>query len=965
MVKAVCGPSSVLLSAAQPIWSLPLPQVLPTLQSEAGGLSQAEAERRLALWGANRLPAIRRRPLLLRLLDQMVHFMALLLWVAGGLAFVARTPQLGWAIWSVVLINGLFSFWQEFQAERTLGALTRALPRQVQVWRDGELRCLEAEVLVPGDRIQLEEGERIPADCRLSEAHGLVVDLSVLTGESQPAARQAEPLAADPSGVEKGPAIPIHERITLVLAGCSVASGRGEAFVYATGAETEFGQVAHLAAGTERTASTLEQQVGRIVQTITVISLSMGTVAFCLSLLFVGMGPLESLVFAIGILVANVPEGLLPTVTLALALSVQRMARCQALVRRLSAVETLGSVSVICSDKTGTLTGNRMEVEQIWLPGVGEGTTEHGDEARSRVLLRAASLCSNARLEHTATPGEAWRAIGDPTENGLLLAALAAGLEPQEQQARHPRRREIPFDSHRRRMSVLVDWRSDEDDLPLALEGGLVLTKGAPLEVLEHCSASLTQAGSAPLAAADRQRVVIANDAMARKGYRVIAVALRPAGPAAAAAPPAELEGDQVLVGLVGLYDPPRPEVADAVRQCREAGIKVTMVTGDYGLTAEAIARQIGLLDPADPAPGHHQNASPGHDPRMADPVRVIDGASLSQIGDVQLRQLLKYRHRLVFARMAPEQKLRLVQAYRSLGEVVAVTGDGVNDAPALRAADVGVAMGISGTDVAREAADIVLLDDNFATIVQAVRYGRSVVANIGRFITYVLASNVGEVAPFLAMVAFHIPAALTVLQILAVDLGTDLLPALGLGAEPPEAGGMHRPPRRRGQPLLNRAVMVRAYLVLGLAGASASMTGYLLVWRWHGVGWAELRALAPALLRQSAPAAVQAIQDQASTVAFALIVAGQMGALLACRSDLQPFWQTLRRPNRLLWVGFFSEPLVAAILILVPALAAVFGVAPIPPAWVLPMGLATLLVLAVDTIDKRIRLNRSVRRNG
>ena len=930
----------MLLSAAQPIWSLSLDQLHPALQSGPLGLDQEEAERRLIQWGANRLPPLRRRPLPLRLLDQMVHFMALLLWVAGGMAFAADTPQLGVAIWSVVLINGLFSFWQEFQAERTLGALTRALPRQVQVWRDGELRTLEADALVPGDRIALEEGDRIPADCRLSAAHSLYVDLSVLTGESQPAARQAD---AEPpptaTGAEAGPRIPINERVTLVLAGCSVASGRGEAFVYATGAETEFGQVAHLAAGTQRSASTLEQQVGRIVQTITVISLSMGTIAFCLSFLFVGMGPMESLVFAIGIIVANVPEGLLPTVTLALALNVQRMARHKALVRRLSAVETLGSVSVICSDKTGTLTGNRMAVEQTWLPAMAEGADA---AALERLLLRAASLCSNARLEHTETPGEAWRAIGDPTETGLLLAALAAGLEPQEQQRRHPRRREIPFDSHRRRMSVLVAWRGGEDDLPLPEGEALVLTKGAPLEVLAHCAATLTPAGMVPLDGAGRQRVVAANDTMARRGYRVIAVAVRPAPADPEGAPPEEVESGLALVGLVGLYDPPRPEVADAVRQCREAGIKVTMVTGDYGLTAEAIARQIGLLDPA------------GDDPQMADPVRVIDGAGLALIGDVQLRQLLKYRHRLVFARMAPEQKLRLVEAYRSLGEVVAVTGDGVNDAPALRAADVGVAMGISGTDVAREAADIVLLDDNFATIVQAVRYGRSVVANISRFITYVLASNVGEVAPFLAMVAFRIPAALTVLQILAVDLGTDLLPALGLGAEPPESGGMHRPPRRRGLPLLNRAVMVRAYLVLGLAEAVASMGGYLLVWRWHGVGWGELRALAPALLHKSAPAAVQAIQDQASTVAFALIVAGQMGALLACRSDLQPFWQTLRRPNRLLWVGFCSEPLVASTLILVPALAAAFGLAPIPPAWVLPMGLATLLVLAVDTVHKR-----------
>ncbi|MFM7361413.1 MAG: cation-translocating P-type ATPase, partial [Cyanobium sp.] len=469
-----------------------------------------------------------------------------------------------------------------------------------------------------------------------------------------------------------------------------------------------------------------------------------------------------------------------------------------------------------------------------------------------RLLLRAASLCSNARLAHTATPGEAWRAIGDPTENGLLLAALAAGLEPQEQQSRHPRLREIPFDSHRRRMSVLVEWRGGVDDLPLSGGEALVLTKGAPLEVLTHCTASLLPAGAEPLDAVGRQRVIDANDTMARRGFRVIGVAVRPAPAGAATAPPEALESEQIFMGLIGLYDPPRPEVADAVRQCRDAGIKVTMVTGDYGLTAEAIARQIGLLDPP---PAH--GTPPPHDPRLADPVRVIDGAALAQIGDVQLRQLLKYRHRLVFARMAPEQKLRLVQAYRSLGEVVAVTGDGVNDAPALCAADVGVAMGISGTDVAREAADIVLLDDNFATIVQAVRYGRSVVANIGRFIAYVLASNVGEVAPFLAMVAFRIPAALTVLQILAVDLGTDLLPALGLGAEPPEPGVMHRPPRRRGLPLLNRAVMLRAYLVLGLVNAFASMGGYLLLWRWHGVGGGALRALAHSLLHHTAAPAV------------------------------------------------------------------------------------------------------------
>ena len=952
------------LSASQPIWSLPVQQVYAALQSRPEGLTQAEASLRLARYGANRLPPLKRRPLLLRLLDQMVHFMALLLWIAGGLAFAAGTPELGWAIWSVVLINGLFSFWQEFQAERTLAALTRSLPRQVQVWRNGELAFLNAEQLVSGDRLLLEEGDRVPADGRLVVAHDLSLDLSVLTGESLPVARHAEAIASDPQRMR----IVSAERPNLVLAGSAIACGRGEAIVYATGAETEFGQVAHLATGTRRAISTLEQQVARIVHTISTIAVTMGLLAFGLSLLFVGMGPLESLVFAVGIIVANVPEGLLPTVTLALALNVQRMARSQALVRRLSAVETLGSVSVICSDKTGTLTSNRMAVEQTWLP---DSSASQADPLKP-LLLRCAALCSNARLERE--PAQAgreaeapWRASGDPTETAMLLAAAAAGLIPSELQQRHRRLRELPFDSHRRRMTVLVEWSPGDDDLPLALSATittamapamatdeaarplLTLTKGAPLEVLQSCDGWITAAGAMPLSETMRQQVVQANDRLASKGYRVIAVAIRPGNASLRAVEPEALESGLLFLGLLGLYDPPRPEVADAIRQCQEAGIKVTMVTGDYGLTAQAIARQIGLLE----APDHVEGAF-GHQGDRADPVRVIDGGTLDLISDLQLRQLLKYRHRLVFARMAPEQKLRLVLAYRALGEVVAVTGDGVNDAPALRAADVGLAMGISGTDVAREAADIVLLDDNFATIVQAIRYGRSVVSNIGRFITYVLASNVSEVAPFLAMVTAGIPAALTVLQILAVDLGTDLLPALGLGAEAPEPGVMRLAPRPRGQALLDRAVMLRAYLVLGLAEAIAAMSGYLLVWRQHGIGLGELRRLAPQLLHHTAPPAVLAIQHQAASVTFCLIVAGQIGALLACRSDRLPFWKRLNTPNRLFWLGLISEPLVAGCLVLLPALAAAFGMAPFPLAWLPAMALSTLLVLAADTVHKR-----------
>ena len=926
----------VLLSASQPIWALPLDQVYPGLRTTPEGLSQLDAEQRLERYGANRLPPLKRRPLVLRFLDQMIHFMALLLWIAGVLAFVAGTPQLGWAIWAVVLINGIFSFWQEFQAERSLAALTRSLPRQVQVWRDGRLGFRSAEELVAGDRVLLEEGDRVPADCRISVSHELRVDLSVLTGESMPVAR----LAIDLPSVQAEVQLPTGERLNLLLAGSTIASGRGEAIVYSTGAETEFGQVAHLTAGTQRSTSTLERQVVRIVHTISTIAISMGLLAFALSLVFVGMTPLESLVFAIGIIVANVPEGLLPTVTLALALNVQRMARRRALVRRLSAVETLGSVSVICSDKTGTLTCNRMAVEEIWLPVPGEQL--------HRLLLQGAALCSNARLD-------AEGGVGDPTETAILQAALTAGLDPAERERLHPRRREIPFDSNRRRMTVLVTWR--DQPLPIGGGGSLVITKGAPLEVLERCDAWLTPTGSERLEPMRRQQVMLAIDGLAARGFRVIAVAVRPGMDELQSATADVLESGQTLIGLLALYDPPRPEVPDAIRRCRDAGIRVTMVTGDYGLTAQAIALQIGLLEPtAIAAPG--ADSSPVHDhrrPAGADPVRVIDGSTLGQISDVQLRQLLKYRHRLVFARMAPEQKLRLVQAYRALGEVVAVTGDGVNDAPALRAADVGLAMGISGTDVAREAADIVLLDDNFATIVEAVRFGRSVVANIGKFITYILASNVPEVVPFLAMVLLRIPAALTVLQILAVDLGTDLLPALGLGSEAPEAGVMHQPPRPRGLPLLNRPLMVRAYLVLGLVEGLISMAGYLMVWRNNGVGLAALQRLAPDLLHHRAAPAVLAIQYEASTVAFCLIVAGQMGALLACRSARRPFWQLLHLDNPWLWLGWWSEPVVAGILVLVTPIAAAFELAPVPLADLGPIALAPLAVLLADTVHKRL----------
>jgi Ca2+-transporting ATPase len=532
----------VLLSASRPIASLTTAEALDALQSQASGLANAEALERLSRFGANRLPAVKRRPLVLRLGDQLRHFMALMLWAAGTMAFVSGTPELGWAIWSVILINALFSFWQEFQAERTLAALIQVLPRQVRVWRQGVVEVLAAEVLVPGDVIVLDEGDHVPADCRVLQASSLYLDVAVLTGESLPVARSSDPVAQR---------LKTTEASNLLPAGTTVAAGRATALVYATGTETEFGQVAHLTATTLRSPSTLELQVERIVRTITTVALSMGTFTFLTSWLFVGIGGQESLVFAIGIIVSFVPEGLLPTVTLALALAVQRMARQNALVRRLSAVETLGAVSVVCTDKTGTLTANRMTVQATWPPA--PDPPAPGAGAGQELLLLGAALCSNARLDHHSAPGQPWRALGDPTETALLLAAVAAGIDLERELRAFVRLQELPFDSERRMMTVLLAWNQDQRwPEPLAQ---LAITKGAPLEVLERCDrcwlGPQQSPGPIPLGEAERAMVVAANDALARHGQRVLAVAAQPSQAGGA------MEQDLVFLGLIGLYDPP------------------------------------------------------------------------------------------------------------------------------------------------------------------------------------------------------------------------------------------------------------------------------------------------------------------------------------------------------------------------------------------------------------------------
>jgi potassium/sodium efflux P-type ATPase len=969
------------MSSHQPIWALPVEAVYESLGTSAKGLSEFEAVQRLERYGANELPEPVRRPMWLRFTDQLTHFMALLLWIAGILAFISRTPELGWAIWAVIWINAIFSFWQEYQAEQALAALKKVLPVQVRVYRDGELKQIPARELVRGDVMQLEEGDRISADARLVSGENLYVDVSVLTGESLPVARNAYPVRPRQAVPIRGGKTllhpgehPLQERVqpaeiaNLVLAGSHVAAGRAVAVVYATGAQTEFGHVAHLTTMVKREPSTLEIQVARIVRIITAIAMSMGVTVFLLSYLLIGMEIKESFIFGIGIIVANVPEGLLPTVTLALALGVQRMARRNALVRRLSAVETLSATTVICTDKTGTLTKNEMTVHHLWIPvSTTEGksnspvqsqaslTPDDGNQPslslievtgagydptigdvhipahyqaswQVHLLLAGSALCSNARLIHLTGPSR-WQEIGDPTEAALLVAAAKAGLNLEQLQRQFPRLREVPFDSRRRMMTVVLDWQSSElwaNEFPY-----LALTKGAPLEVLRHCHSILQGGMVQELTQVDRDRVVTANDDLARQGFRVLGVSARKGGKELLELRAQDLEQNLIFIGLVAMFDPPRPEVEDAIAQCHQAGIQVTMVTGDYGLTAEAIARRIGLT---------------------TNRVRVVTGEGMGHLSDAQLRQILKYRSGLVFARMSPEHKLRLVQAYKDLGEVVAVTGDGVNDAPALQAAHIGIAMGMSGTDVAREAADIVLTDDNFATIVSAIEQGRAIYQNIRKFMTYILASNVPEIVPFLAMVVLKIPPALTILQILAVDLGTDMVPALALGAEPPETGIMKRPPRAKHQFLLNLPLLIRAYGFLGAIETLLSMLGFFIIWWSHGYSLADLQQVTPAILAHSADPSVTAIYRQATTMSLAAIVACQIGNLFACRSEWVSAFRLSWVKNRLLWLGIGVECLALLAFIYISPLSQVFATASLAPwQWLLLLACPPILLGAEE----------------
>ncbi|PBC75858.1 calcium-translocating P-type ATPase [Streptomyces sp. TLI_235] len=855
----------------------PVALLFRDLRTSGRGLPEREAARRLAVYGPNTLARRGGRRWPRELAQQFTHPLAMLLALAAVLAAVSGAPALAVAIVAVILLNAALAFAQEQQAEKAVEALAAFLPEQATVVREGVRQEVAAMSLVPGDVLVVEEGERISADARLLSG-GVEVDLSALTGESVPVFRSAE--LVDVEGL-------LLDARDLLFSGTACTGGQAQAVVTATGMHSELGRIAALSQRTRREESPLERQVKRAARLIALVAIGVG-LAFLPIGLAAGLSLAAAVSFAIGLLVANVPEGLLPTITLSLASGVRDLARRGAVVKRLSAVETLGSTTVVCTDKTGTLTENRMLATAVWTP--------HGEHAvdvaadpppEVQLLAGAAAACTTAHPD---------AGHGDPTELALLDLAGRLDVARPPEQRDLDRRALFRFDPRIKLMTT-----ADSEDGTVVLH-----TKGAPEEVLAHADRLLDDGSQRPLTPADRTEVVHAVSTLAARGLRVLAVARRPLPPGQA--PPErreEAEQHLCLIGLIAMADPARPEVADAITLAHRAGITVHVVTGDNGLTAAAIAGQVGI--------GHRGS-------------RIVTGTELTAMGDRELDTLLARGEEVIFARTSPEAKLRIADALRAEGNTVAMTGDGVNDAPALRRADIGVAMGRSGTDVARESATMVLTDDNFATIIAAVEAGRRTYDNIRKFIVYIFAHAVPEVVPFLvfALAGGAIPLPLTVMQILAVDLGTDTLPALALGRERAEPGLMDRPPRPRGEKVIQRSMLARAWGFLGLISACLVMSGFLLTLTLGG--WHPGDPTGPGT-------ALHLTYQQATTVTWLGIVSCQIGTAFAARTERASLRSIGVLSNRQLLIGIGFSLAFAAAIVYLPPLHHVFGTAALGPA--------------------------------
>jgi sodium/potassium-transporting ATPase subunit alpha len=877
------------------------------LASGLVGLSQNEAAERLEHEGPNVLAEPLRPSLAVRLGRHLGHPFALLLWAGAALALVAERSSPGEgmaliaiALMAVVMINAAFSFWQETRVEHAMAAFRKLLSRRARVLRGGVESDVDATGIVVGDVLVLREGDRVAADARLFEANALKVDNAPLTGECEPQLRTV--MLASGERLDSR---------NLVFSGTLVTTGTGKGLVYATGDQTEIGHIAGVTVRTVRVETPIRRELGHFVRVISLFALGLGVVFFAAGWAL-GNPFWTNLVFAIGIIVANVPEGLLPTVTLALAIAGRKMARRNALLKTLESAETLGCTTVICTDKTGTLTQNEIRVTDVLLPDHEQESAAPGEPIEA--ALRVMALCNNATLD--ISHGDA-RASGDPTETALLLHVESQRRGSVEvRRSNRPRVYERPFDSATREMATV---HRDSD-------GHEALLKGAPEVVIDQCGH--LRRGGALVAMTEELKDGLRKSAngLARDGKRVLGLALKRVDAR-------EDLDSQVMgpgyefVGLVAMHDPPRPEVATAVTKCRDAGIRIVVLSGDHPLTVEAIAREVGIVRTA--------------------AVTVRTGADLAGYSKAALRHVL-HGEEVLFARTSPLDKLRIVIALQEMGDVVAVTGDGVNDAPAIKRADIGVAMGRTGTDVAREAADMVLMDDNFTSIVAAVEEGRVIYQNTRRFVGYVLTSNVPEILPYIAFVLIGIPLPLSVLLILAVDLGTDMAPAIALATETAETDVMKVPPRPRSERLLSRKLLLSNCLLFGLIEAAAGFAGYF--WVLIQGGW----RLGDELSR------TDPLYGQAIAAFFAAVVICQVANVLVWRTTNQSVFAKGVFRNRAVVVGVLIELGVLGFIVETELGHAVFGTASLSAAaWLVPIPFA-LGMLGLAELLKAMRRQRA-----
>ncbi|HEU4597289.1 MAG TPA: cation-translocating P-type ATPase [Pyrinomonadaceae bacterium] len=882
-----------------PWHTLTVEESFERLKSAPRGLNAEEAARRLEEFGPNELQASGRVSPWAILLEQFKNVLIIILLCATALsAFLGHGVE-AIAITVIVLFAVVLGFVQEYRAERAIEALREMAAPTATVIREGREREVPARELVPGDVVLLATGDKVPADVRLVEAVNLQAVEAALTGESAPVEKHTRPL------VDEG--LPTGDRKNMAYAGTAVTYGRGRAVVAATGMATEFGKIARMLESVETSRTPLQENLDRVGKTL-------ARAAFVVVLVIVGLGLfrgqpfVEMLIFGVALAVAVVPEALPAVVTISLALGVKRMIKRNALVRRLPAVETLGSTSVICSDKTGTLTKDEMTARRLFVGGQllevsGTGYEPRGEfsldgsavepTAPLALLLRAAALSSDARVERSEADDK-WEVKGDPTEGALVVAAAKSGLDKVALDDEFPRVSEIPFTAETKRMTTLHETP----------EGVAAYAKGAPEVIVQSCARRLNERGEeVPLDEAGRAEVLEAAQRMAGEALRVLAVAYK------RDAAPEDAEREMTLLGLVGMIDPPRPEARAAVRECEDAGIKVIMITGDHPLTAKAVAEELGL-------------SKSGH---------VVTGPELEAMSDEELGREVDSIE--VCARVSPAHKLRVVTALQARGQIVAMTGDGVNDAPALKKADIGIAMGITGTDVSKEAAAMTLTDDNFASIVAAVEEGRGIFSNIKKYLMYLLSSNIGEIGLMAGATLAGLPLPLSAVQILYVNLATDGLPALALAVDPPEEDLMRRPPRDS-----HTGIFTRPVVLLMLVGGL----------------WSTVINLGLFIWALNSGRGVQ----EAMTMTFVSLVLIQFFKAYNFRSDRH---SVLRRPfaNKWLNIAIVWELVLLGLIIYVPVLERTFGTVGLPlNDWV-------IIVAAALTISPVLELAKWAERRG